>query len=53
MPYGIKFALYVIVAFVITFAIAWSLAPLGRVVNVIFSFAAACVAVLVARRILA
>jgi len=53
MPYGLKFALYVIVAFVITFLIGWFLGPLGRVVNVIFSLAAACVAVMGARRILA
>lgn len=53
MPYGLKFALYVIVAFVITFFIAWLLGPLGRVVNVIFTFAAACLAVWIARRILA
>jgi len=53
MPYGVKFALYVVVAFVITFFVAWLLGPLGRVVNVIFSFAAAGLAILVARRIFA
>jgi len=53
MPYGVKFALYVIVAFIITFSIGWLLGPLGRLVNVIFSFVAACVGVLIARRILA
>jgi hypothetical protein len=53
MPYGLKFVLYVIVAFVITFFVAWMLGPLGRVVNIIFSFAAAGVAILIARRIFA
>jgi len=52
MRYGLKFALYLIVAFGITFFIAWLLGPLGRAVNIIFSFAAAGLAVLVARRIL-
>jgi hypothetical protein len=52
MPYGQKFVLYVIVVFVITFFIAWLLGPFGRVVNVIFSFVAGCVAVRIAGRIL-
>lgn len=51
MRYGLKFALYLIITFGITFFIAWLLGPLGRAVNVVFSFAAAGTAVLVARRI--
>jgi hypothetical protein len=52
MPYWLKFALYSIFAFGVTFFIARLLGPLGRTVNVIFSFAAACVGVIIARRIL-
>ena len=51
MRYG-KFALYLIVTFGMTFIFASVLGPLGRAVNVFFSFAAAGVVVLVARRIL-
>jgi hypothetical protein len=52
MPYWLKFALYSISAFGVTFFIARLLGPLGRTVNVMFSFAAAFVGVIIARRIL-
>ena len=51
MPYWLKFTLYLILPFTLTFLIAFLLGPLGRIVNVVFSFAAALLAVIVARRI--
>ncbi len=52
MPYWLKFTLYLIVAWLVTFFLARLLGPLGRFVNVVFSFAAAYVVVIIARRIL-
>jgi hypothetical protein len=52
MPYWLKFALYLIVAWSVTFVLASLLGPLGRVINVLFSFAAAYLAVIIGRRVL-
>jgi len=52
MPYWRKFTLYAIVAVSGTFGIAYLLRPLGRVINIIFSFAAGYVGMIIARQIL-
>lgn len=51
MPYWRKFTMYVIVAVSVTFGIAYLLGSLGRVINIIFSFAAGYVGMIIARRI--
>ena len=52
MPYWRKFTLYVIIAVSVTFGIAYLLGSLGRVINIIFSFTAGYVGMIIARRIL-
>ena len=52
MPDWRKFTLYVIVAVSVTFGSAYLLGSLGRVINIIFSFAAGYVGMIIARRIL-
>jgi len=52
MAYWLKFTLYLLIAGSVTFVLALLLGPLGRVINVVFSFIAAYVAVIVGRRVL-
>ena len=52
MRYWLRFTLYLIIAGSITFFLALLLGPLGRVVNVVFSFIAAYVVMIIGRRML-
>ena len=51
MPYVVKVYIFVFVGAVLTFAIAVQLAPLGLFVNLSLAFSAACLWIIIGRRL--
>ena len=51
MPYALGLYLYLVLAGVVVVAAVVWLSPFGRIVNIVFVFAAACLALEIGRRV--